>query len=251
MVRTVLLKRQSRLIGRSFQREALIMLIYDVGMHNGADTDYYLKKGARVVSIEADPQLCELALSRFGEEVAQGRLTIVNCAVSDQNGDVDFFVNDRNTSRSSLNGNSVPGHRRIRVKSRLLSDVFQEFGMPDFVKIDVEHYDHVVVRELRRAEALPAQLSVEAHNFDVIHELLKTDYTRYRMVRGNTVARRFANHRINTGGGVLNYAFTLHSSGPFGEDLPAPWFPAEAMVANWLLRSSLHGDGWYDIHAAR
>ncbi len=34
------------------------MLIYDVGMHNGADTDYYLKKGAKVVSIEADPQLC-------------------------------------------------------------------------------------------------------------------------------------------------------------------------------------------------
>jgi hypothetical protein len=32
-------------------------LIYDFGMHDGADTDYYLRKGFRVVAVEADPLL--------------------------------------------------------------------------------------------------------------------------------------------------------------------------------------------------
>jgi len=34
-------------------------LIIDVGVHQGEDTEYYLKKGFCVVGIEADPQLYE------------------------------------------------------------------------------------------------------------------------------------------------------------------------------------------------
>jgi 16S rRNA A1518/A1519 N6-dimethyltransferase RsmA/KsgA/DIM1 with predicted DNA glycosylase/AP lyase activity len=30
-------------------------LIYDVGMHHGEDTEFYLRKGFRVVAFEADP----------------------------------------------------------------------------------------------------------------------------------------------------------------------------------------------------
>ena len=32
-------------------------LIYDVGMHNGDDTAYYLRRGFRVVAIEPNPAL--------------------------------------------------------------------------------------------------------------------------------------------------------------------------------------------------
>ena len=34
-------------------------LIYDVGMHNGSDTAYYLHKGFRVLAIEANPVLAK------------------------------------------------------------------------------------------------------------------------------------------------------------------------------------------------
>ena len=36
-------------------------LIFDIGMHIGQDTEFYLKKGFRVVAIEADPTLAEAA----------------------------------------------------------------------------------------------------------------------------------------------------------------------------------------------
>ena len=32
-------------------------LVYDVGMHKGEDTEFYLRKGFRVIAFEADPDL--------------------------------------------------------------------------------------------------------------------------------------------------------------------------------------------------
>ena len=34
-------------------------LIFDVGCNDGQDSDFYLKKGFRVVAVEANPALCE------------------------------------------------------------------------------------------------------------------------------------------------------------------------------------------------
>jgi 16S rRNA A1518/A1519 N6-dimethyltransferase RsmA/KsgA/DIM1 with predicted DNA glycosylase/AP lyase activity len=47
--------------------EALVHqdLIYDVGMNNGDDTAYYLRRGFRVVAIEADTRLVRCAAERF------------------------------------------------------------------------------------------------------------------------------------------------------------------------------------------
>jgi 16S rRNA A1518/A1519 N6-dimethyltransferase RsmA/KsgA/DIM1 with predicted DNA glycosylase/AP lyase activity len=40
-------------------------LIYDVGAHQGEDTDFYLKKGFAVVAIEAVPEFCKSLEKRF------------------------------------------------------------------------------------------------------------------------------------------------------------------------------------------
>jgi hypothetical protein len=52
------------------------MLIYDVGMHNGDDTAYYLAKGAHVVAIEANPTLCDSVIQKFETPITEGRLNI-------------------------------------------------------------------------------------------------------------------------------------------------------------------------------
>src|SRR5215213_370132 len=57
-------------------------LIYDVGMHKGEDTDYYLKLGFRVVGFEADPELIATCKSRFAAPVASGQLHIVEGAIA-------------------------------------------------------------------------------------------------------------------------------------------------------------------------
>ena len=70
-------------------------LVIDVGTHNGQDSDFYLKLGYRVVAIEANPALVEKLQERFSEEIAQGRMTLVNKAISEQPGQITFYVNRR------------------------------------------------------------------------------------------------------------------------------------------------------------
>jgi len=49
-------------------------LIYDVGVHQGEDTDFYLKKGFRVVGIEANAALCK----SVGERSARFKQTSIS-----------------------------------------------------------------------------------------------------------------------------------------------------------------------------
>jgi FkbM family methyltransferase len=63
-------------------------LVYDVGMFNGDDTAYYLKKGFRVVGIEANPHLIPKLTERFVAEIEQKQLVIENVAVARVDGDV-------------------------------------------------------------------------------------------------------------------------------------------------------------------
>jgi hypothetical protein len=51
-------------------KESVPGLIYDLGMNNGDDTDYYLKRGFEVVAVEANPALCQVARDRFAEAIA-------------------------------------------------------------------------------------------------------------------------------------------------------------------------------------
>ena len=51
-------------------------LVYDVGMHRGEDTAYYLAKGYRVVAIEANPELVGECRERFSDAIASGKLTM-------------------------------------------------------------------------------------------------------------------------------------------------------------------------------
>ncbi len=47
-------------------------LVYDVGMHRGEDTAFYLAKGYRVVGFEANPELVEACQRRFAAEIGGG-----------------------------------------------------------------------------------------------------------------------------------------------------------------------------------
>ena len=49
-------------------------LVYDVGMHRGDDTAYYLHKGFRVVGVEANPAMADHLRGRFKSEIATGAL---------------------------------------------------------------------------------------------------------------------------------------------------------------------------------
>src|SRR5258708_6819172 len=102
-------------------------LVYDVGMHHGEDTTYYLSKGYSVVAIEAVPEFVESSAQRFQREIERGRLVILNVALADHAGTAECWVCDDLSEWSSfhetLAGRDDKNHHRITVNTTRFKDV--------------------------------------------------------------------------------------------------------------------------------
>src|SRR5687768_1537116 len=137
-------------------------LIYDVGMNNGDDTAYYLWRGFRVVAVEADPALVELARQRFAAEIAQGRLTICGVGIAAEEGEAEFWVSDEQSVWSSFNKaaagrGDLPLHS-VKIRCVRFGRLLAEHGVPLFLKIDIEGNDIHCLRDLNRGD-LPRWVS--------------------------------------------------------------------------------------------
>jgi len=68
-------------------------------MHSGQDTDFYLKKGFKVVAVEANPKLCdEGKVKNLPTIIKTGRLTIVNKGISKSSYKSDYFMSMKTKS---------------------------------------------------------------------------------------------------------------------------------------------------------
>src|SRR5438876_4444235 len=160
-------------------------LIYDVGLHNGGDTAYYLHKGFRVVAVDANPVLTAAAQRRFKEEIASGRLTVLNIGIAETEGTLSFWVNEANDTQSSFNEARAklygPCHE-IRVPCIPLSAVMAQHGVPYHMKVDIEGYDYLCVRALDSKD-LPKYISVELdRDHDLVAELQHLGYRRFKII---------------------------------------------------------------------
>jgi FkbM family methyltransferase len=229
-------------------------LVYDVGMFNGDDTTYYLEKGFRVVGVEANQNLIPQLEERFSAEIEQKRLVIENVAVAEVEGEVEFFIAGCDKPQSALTRRVLDLHNvpvtSVRVRSVTVSSLIQRHGAPAFMKIDVENSDLIALRDLASHGIKPPEISIEAHSLGVIVQLYNMGYSRYRFINGKTVPTRFANAHVRRIDGTrAPFTFTLHSSGPFGDDFDEPWLSFEQAMAVWSCRQSILGPGWYDVHA--
>jgi FkbM family methyltransferase len=140
-------------------------LIFDVGANDGSDTAYYLGLGYSVVSIEADPRLADGLRVRFAAEMAGGRVTVVNAAVTERDvGRVGFYVGRDNTESSlipAMAERSGPGAEQIGVIGRSLCSLFGEYGLPWYCKIDIEGYDAQAVMGMAGCGGRPPYISCE------------------------------------------------------------------------------------------
>ena len=244
-------------------------LIYDVGLHNGTDTAYYLHKGFRVVAIDANPVLVAAAQNRFRAEIANGRLTVLNIGIAEKQGTLSFWVNEANDLQSSFSEERAkrygPCHE-IPVRCVPFSSVLAEHGVPYFMKVDIEGYDCFCVRSLNPGD-LPKHISVEADgDCDVVAELQKLGYRKFKLVNQLTftdslpitqdefgrrflrklsvkvpfvksvlgtsaIASRLARTDFDTFREKSSYTFGPGSSGPFGEESFGPWRPAGEISA--------------------
>jgi FkbM family methyltransferase len=216
-------------------------LIYDVGLHHGEDTDYYLKKGFRVIGFEADPDLAAGCRRKFSDQIKTGKVTIIEGAIVPlphgnfedktikfyKNKDVDVWgtVVEDWAKRNEYLGTSS---QVIEVPIVNFSECLQNFGIPHYLKIDIEGMDAVCVRALLNFEQKPDYISKEADcsSFAKVTEdfnlLTQLGYTGFKSVQQGRISRQ-TEPNPSKEGCYVGYQFRGGSSGLFGEDLPGKW----------------------------
>ena len=244
-------------------------LVYDVGMNNGDDTAYYLHRGFRVVAVEADPALVRRARERFRREIESGRLILLDVAVAEEDGELPFWVCETRSEWSSVHraiaARDGRPHHEVRVTGRTFSSILEEFGVPHYLKIDIEGNDHLCIEALREDD-LPRYLSVEQgpRILELLPRLAEIGYTGFKCIGqshllplqlppttaavwyGRAVGlrprRSAANAAFRLVGGNRALALLLRrmrrrdgwsfppgSSGPFGEATPGRWLDLEEL----------------------
>lgn len=226
-------------------------IIYDFGANKGDDIPYYLKKADLVVAVEANPSLCHQIHERFSTEIREGRLCVENCVLAGESEDAEvcFYLHKRHhvLGQFPRPDESVIGdYNRVVLPSQSAMQIVRKHGGPYYIKIDIEGYDEVILRELFRNRVRPPFISAESTSIGVFALLAAMgEYKAFKLVEGATVAKKYRSHTIFVNGNAESYSFPPQSAGPFGEDIPGEWMNADDLFDVLAAKKM----GWRDIHA--
>src|SRR5208282_3293937 len=106
---------------------------------------------------------------RFAADVESRRLTILNVGVSGENGIEKFWICETNSvwnsfHRSVANRDGC-AHHSIEIQTQRFDDILRRFGIPIYLKIDIEGNDRLCLEALRRTP-LPNFISAEDQGID-------------------------------------------------------------------------------------
>jgi FkbM family methyltransferase len=233
-------------------------LIMDIGMNNGRDSLFYLQKGFRVVAVEANPLLAEKARSQLSHFIASGQLIIEQVGLAESSGEFVFYQNLENDHWSSFQKEwgtrAKTRYREISVPCMEPQTLFERYGIPYYLKIDIEGNDIDVVRALRHCSTLPRYVSVEEHEAFYFAELWSLGYRDFKLVNQRELTKVKCPYPPREGL-YVDAAFDGTTSGPFGEETPGRWLSFEQVMHQYLTkvrspsRGFRAGNAWFDIHA--
>ncbi len=227
-------------------------VIYDIGANNGSNIPYYLIKGDLVVAIEANPILASSLTEKFKQQIEEGALVVINSVLTvdaDSEGlAVEFYVHKTNNVLSQFpepSAEEIMFFDKILVNSMSVQSVLEKYGSPHYIKIDVEHYDAMVLKKLYDQSVVAPYISAESHSANIFCLLVCMGYEAFKLVDGKSVSKVYSNRAISDGNRSVQYSFPAHSAGPFGNDVDGEWMSVE----NFSRLLAFEGTGWRDIHA--
>jgi FkbM family methyltransferase len=260
-------------------------LIFDIGMHTGRDTEFYLKKGFKVVAIEANPQLVKSAHQKFRDYIQTGKLEIFEVAIAENMGEIEFYVNDQHDDWGTISKEFAQRNEKIgtsnsviKVQCSPLRNILEKFPTPYYVKIDIEGADVLCLKDLFSLSQRPRYVSIEAglnsfeETFTELSLLWNLGYKHFKIVN-QALNQSVKCPNPSLEGSYVDYKFDGTCSGPFGEEAPGYWLGVEEALMRYrkilweskyfgangrFYRTFLHKSynalkgtpvGWYDFHA--
>ena len=137
-------RRLRRLYGH-FVREGDLVL--DIGAHAGNRVRAFKALGCGVIAVEPQPDFARMLRALFGRS---RQVVVVEAAVADRAGRRTMSVSDRTPTVTTLAAawrdtrardpgfTGVQWNRQIEVETITVDDLIGRFGVPAFIKIDVE-----------------------------------------------------------------------------------------------------------------
>lgn len=145
------------------------MLIFDVGANRGLKSVIFSKLSKKVISFEPSGKLFLFLKERFKKNT---NVKVFNCALGSNPAETDLFIVEDNEAYNSLNKKhfktttalrgiaTMDTVKRQKIKVETLESFIGLYGVPKFIKIDVEGYEYEVLKGLKTAVPL---LSFEAN----------------------------------------------------------------------------------------
>ena len=227
-------------------------LIYDVGTHRGEDTEFYLRKGFRVVAIEADPQLADFCRERLKDFIERGQLTLIEGAVTAVaatpvgQSKIAFYKNEEKSVWGTVCNDWAELYERLGGPSHVVevntvnfAEVIKGHGIPHYLKIDIEGSDAVCLEALREFQPRPDYLSFEndkrsfrkiRQEFDLLSRL---GYESFQPVEQSTIPASQTPPFPPKEGEYFGQRFEFGSSGMFGAELPGKWRTKPAALCRY------------------
>lgn len=198
--------------------------------------------------IEANIKLCEIIKIRFKKEIINGRLLVENCVVTvlPNNINVDFYLHRHNDFLSQFlasNKNILDEYLKIKLPSKNIISIINYYGQPYHIKIDLEHYDSIILKKLFFKIIYPKYLSIESHTREIVDIITQdSTYKSFKLVDGSQVHKKYKNCLVNN----IRYSFLKHSAGSFGNDIDGHWLEK----SNFCFLLLVVGFGAKDIHGS-
>lgn len=157
-------------------------LVFDIGANKGNKVKAFLKMGFEVIAIEPERKALSTIRWRYGRNK---KVTIVEKGVSDKEATLTIHIAEDRSGLNTVNEKWVDSlekersnrwhkkhafKKKYEIKAVTADQLFEQYGVPYFIKIDVEGYEKSVIKGMSR---LPSFLSFETNLPEFLEETIE------------------------------------------------------------------------------
>ncbi len=175
-------------------------IVFDIGANHGNRSAVFSKICKKVIAVEANPVLAEKLSQKFKKNVI-----VVSKAVGNTSGEIDLFINKsdvlstispewitkvKETERFGELSDSFT--KKVKVKMVTLNDLIKEYGIPAFVKIDVEGVEYDIIKTMDSAcvKGLSCEFTIpesRQNTISIIEHLNEIGYNYFNVSFGESM----------------------------------------------------------------
>lgn len=171
-------------------------LVFDIGANMGQTVNIFMDEAEKVIAFEPNPKLTNHLKNRFEKDNVIVDSRAVSYKIGTQNFNISnyhflsTFSNDW-ISNSRFN-NSYSWDDVLEVQTTTLNNIIDEYGIPDYIKIDVEGYEYEVLTSFTKLldETILSFEWVEEQKYriiEIVNHLFNIGYNKFYYTEGDEI----------------------------------------------------------------